>query len=223
MGTYLHSPSEKWRPPRREVTYPRSPSHSTVGMGWGLPLLLPPPSHHPQMGGTVRLGGQLPGECMEPLVPTPSARQSTPGPFKCFSGNGTAGLLRANLCMRKNECQGEAGCFIRSVHVLVLILIFQKFETSVHRRYIFNHNKDNIREHESFLCNFSEAGGHESCPPLFLQSTLPDCSYQLPWPLGSVAAKFLPLPGLPMKHPCKRGLPIPSPLRAGRGNFRAVS
>ena len=89
--------------------------------------------------------------------------------------------------MRNNECQGEAGCFIRSVHVLVLILIFQKFETSVHRRYIFNHNKDNIGEHESFLRNFSGAGGHQSCPPLLLRSTPLDCIYQLPWRLGSVA------------------------------------
>lgn len=51
----------------------------------------------------------------------------------------------------------------------------------------FNHNKDNIGEHESVPCNFSGAGGHQSCPPLLLRGTLLDCSYQLPGELGSVA------------------------------------
>lgn len=61
---------------------------------------------------------------------------STPGPLQSISVNMTACLLRAKHCIRNNEHWGAAGCFIRSVHVLVLILIiFQKFKASMQRRF----------------------------------------------------------------------------------------
>lgn len=56
-----------------ESELPKVTCSQHSGGGVGVTLLLLPTSHHPQREDTVRLGGQLPGEWMQPLVPTASA------------------------------------------------------------------------------------------------------------------------------------------------------
>lgn len=134
-GQYLHSTNEKQKlGETKRPTYPRLLAHSTEGCYVYTHPLLPLHSSSPQVGSQTG----RPVAWREDGATGPSSFRpvSTLGPLQSISVNMTARLLRAKHCVRNNEHRGAAGCFIRSVHVLVLILIiFQKFEASMQRRF----------------------------------------------------------------------------------------
>lgn len=91
--------------------------------------------------------------------PNPSAQCHPPEIIKPFPVHITEGLLCAKHYTRNNEhCEQELAILSGedlSVHVLILILIvFQKCEASMQKRYISNQDKDGIGGHKSFSCKF---------------------------------------------------------------------